>query len=128
MQAVRASQEQLEKDVLRAVKAGKPARVQELIACGADVNTRNSMVCLSKVYCVWQPSVPSKLKHPHMQNKGETLLSMALQRSDRATAVVLIEAGADVNARDDVRAVRFCMLLGDHPVPGPKAQCLPADR
>ncbi len=37
---------------------------------------------------------------------------MALRRSDRATAEVLIEAGADVNARDDVRAA---CCFGNHP-------------
>ncbi len=41
MQAELAPQEHLGKEVLRAVESGKSARVRELIASGADVNTRN---------------------------------------------------------------------------------------
>ncbi len=41
----------------------------------------------------------------------EPLLTVAVRKGDKATAAALIEAGADVNARDYVRAVRLCMLL-----------------
>ncbi len=41
----------------------------------------------------------------HIQSWGQTLLLMALANSDHDTAVMLIEAGADVNASDNVRAV-----------------------
>ncbi len=39
-----ASQEQLEKELVKAVQDGEFARVQELIASGADVETRNPKV------------------------------------------------------------------------------------
>ncbi len=48
---------------------------------------------------------------------GETLLSMAVRMGDKATADVLIEAGADVNARNQVRAVQLRMLLFWPPPP-----------
>jgi hypothetical protein len=39
-----ASQKALEKELIRAVAVGETARVQELIASGADVETRNPEV------------------------------------------------------------------------------------
>jgi hypothetical protein len=45
-----------------------------------------------------------------LQNDNEPLLSMAVKEGDKATVVALIEAGANVNACNDVRAVRFCTL------------------
>ncbi len=39
-----ASQKALGKELIRAVTVGEPARVQELIASGADVETRNPEV------------------------------------------------------------------------------------
>ncbi len=44
MQARHASQKQLGKQLLRAVHAGETARARELIASGADVETRHPVV------------------------------------------------------------------------------------
>ncbi len=50
-----------------------------------------------------------------MQLSNEPLLSLAARRGHKGIAVALIEAGADVNARDDVRAIR--QWLGYHSFP-----------
>jgi hypothetical protein len=39
--------------------------------------------------------------------RNEPLLSLAVRRGVQATVIALIEAGANVNARDDVCAVRL---------------------
>ncbi len=115
-------QKQLERELLKAVRAGRSTFVQNLIARGADVNTRDSKVG----FIVPLPTGPLLLDSEpmrwtvwpfcqsfctHMQDHDEPLLSLALKNNDQATVIVLIEAGADVNARNCVRAVRSCMLL-----------------
>ncbi len=45
----------------------------------------------------------------HVQDKDIPLISMAVKGGDKATVAALIEAGADVNARDAVRPA-VCML------------------
>ncbi len=66
------------------------------------------------------PSEPAKLSLcdvpvliPHVQFWGDNapVLSMAVTKGDKATVVALIEAGANVNARDGVRAVRVHAAL-----------------
>ncbi len=47
----------------------------------------------------------------HVQLCNASVLSLAVRDGHKATAAMLIEAGANVNARDEVRAVRVCMLL-----------------
>jgi hypothetical protein len=47
----------------------------------------------------------------HLKFCDEPLLSVAVEWGDEKTVAALIEAGADVNARDDVRAVQVCMSL-----------------
>jgi hypothetical protein len=48
---------------------------------------------------------------------------MAVWKRDQATAAVLIKAGADVNARDRVRAVRLCVHQAALLTPFPCPQC-----
>jgi hypothetical protein len=48
----------------------------------------------------------------HVQECNEPLLLMAVNGGDKATVAALIEAGADVNAADDVRAVRVFSGFG----------------
>jgi hypothetical protein len=42
-----------------------------------------------------------------VQGRNLPVLSLAVLKNDQATVAALIEAGADVNARNDVRAVKF---------------------
>ncbi len=44
-----------------------------------------------------------------MQHWDETVLTMAVWSGDKATVAALIEAGANVNTRDNVRAVCWAL-------------------
>ncbi len=45
-----------------------------------------------------------------MESRNEPLVTLAVRKGHKATVAALIEAGADVNARDYVRTFRLCML------------------
>jgi ankyrin repeat protein len=48
--------------------------------------------------------------HVQANSNHNPLLSVAVNLKDKATVAALIEAGADVNACNDVRAIRFCTV------------------